>query len=91
MREAIGHHRALAPAVIQWVGIDCTDKALESVYAQGPLNTATGSDIVVWIAIRHHHEPRFTAEEAVFLPYHYQEFQPTPRGFGVRRGEQPEG
>jgi Cu2+-containing amine oxidase len=72
------------------VGLDCTDKVLESVYAQGPLNTATGSDIVLWIAIRHHHEPRFNAEEAVFLPYHYEEFHITPRGFEVfRRGEQP--
>jgi Cu2+-containing amine oxidase len=73
------------------VGLDCTDKVLESGYAQGPLDTANGSDIVLWVAIRHHHEPRFNAEEAVFLPYHYEEFHISPRGFEVfRRGEQPQ-
>jgi hypothetical protein len=71
------------------VGFDCTDKVLESVYAQGPLNTATGSDIVVWVAIRHHHEPRWRSEEANFLPYHYEEFHITPRGFEVLRPQEP--
>ena len=63
------------------VGFDCTDKTLGAVYAQGPLNTASGSDIVLWIAIRHHHEPRWRSEEAQYLPYHYEEFHITPRGF----------
>ena len=39
------------------VGLDCTDKVLESVYAVGPLDTANGNDIVLWIAMRAHHEP----------------------------------
>jgi hypothetical protein len=69
------------------VGFDCTDKTLGAVYAQGPLNTATGSDIVPWIAIRHHHEPRWSSEEAQYLPYHYEEFRITPRGFEVLRVE----
>jgi hypothetical protein len=73
------------------VGLDCTDKVLESVYAQGPLNTSTGSDIVLWIAIRHHHEPRWRSEEAQYLPYHYEEFHIAPRGFEVLRPEAPQG
>jgi hypothetical protein len=49
------------------------------------LDTANGSDIVLWLAIRHHHEPRFDGEEAEYLPYHYEEFHLTPRGFDVLR------
>ena len=67
------------------VGADCTDRVLENVYAQGPLDTANGSDIVLWVAIRHHHEPRFDGEEAEYLPYHYEEFHLVPRGFEVLR------
>jgi Copper amine oxidase, enzyme domain len=67
------------------VGLDCTDNALENVYAQGPLDTVNGSDIVLWIAIRHHHEARWDAEEAEYLPYHYEEFHIAPRGFEVLR------
>ncbi|HKF00604.1 MAG TPA: hypothetical protein VKG45_16945 [Actinomycetes bacterium] len=73
------------------VGSDCTDKALESVYAQGPLDTVNGSDVVLWIAIRHHHEPRWNAEEANHLPYHYEEFHIEPRGFEVLRAPDPAG
>jgi Cu2+-containing amine oxidase len=73
------------------VGFDCTDRALENIYAQGPLDTANGSDIVLWVAIRHHHEPRWDAEEAEYLPYHYEEFHIVPRGFEVLRvrGHEP--
>lgn len=67
------------------VGFDSTDKVLESAYAQGPLDTVNGSDVVLWIAIRHHHEPRWDAEEAEYLPYHYEEFHIVPRGFEVLR------
>jgi hypothetical protein len=67
------------------VGFDCTDKTLESVYAQGPLNTSIGSDIVAWVAIRHH-GPRWRSEEA--NPYHREEFHVTPRGFEVLRTQQ---
>ncbi len=67
------------------VGVDCSDKTLEAIYAQGPLNTAAGSDIVLWVAIRHHHEPRWDAEESEYLPYHYEEFHLVPRGFEVLR------
>lgn len=65
------------------VGFDCTDSALENVYAQGPLDTVNGSDVVLWVAIRHHHEPRWRGEEAEYLPYHFEEFHIEPRGFEV--------
>jgi primary-amine oxidase len=65
------------------VGFNSDDKELETVYATGPLNTVAGSDIVLWVVVRHHHEPRYNAEEAEFLPYHYEEFHINPRGFEV--------
>jgi len=67
------------------VGLDCTDKRLETGYAQGALDTVNGSDVVLWLAIRHHHEARWDAEEAEYLPYHYEEFHIVPRGFEVLR------
>jgi len=68
-----------------------TDEVLEKVYANGALDTANGTDIVFWVAIHAHHEPRDRSEEAVFLPYHYAEFSITPRGFEVFRGERRPG
>jgi Cu2+-containing amine oxidase len=68
-----------------------TDEVLEKVYCAGPLDTVNGNDVVLWVAIHAHHEPRHLAEEAVFLPYHYAEFSITPRGFGVFRGPRREG
>ena len=53
--------------------------------ASGPLDTTTGSDIVAWVVVRHHHESRFDAEEATFLPYHYEGFHLTPRAFARLR------
>ena len=35
--------------------------------ATGPLNTVDGSDVVLWVVIRHHHEPRERAEEKVAI------------------------
>jgi Cu2+-containing amine oxidase len=67
--------------------IDCTDSVLEDVYAAGPLDTTTGSDIVLWVALRSHHEPRNQGEEYVHLPYHYEEFSITPRNFAEIRHE----
>jgi hypothetical protein len=61
----------------------CTDAELEKLYATGPLDTTNGSDIVLWACVRHHHEPRWNAEEAEYLPYHYEEFHIVPRGFEV--------
>ena len=52
-------------------------------------------DVVAWVVIRHHHEPRDTTEEANFLPYHYEGFEIAPRGFEVfdkpRRVSEPHG
>ena len=52
----------------------CDDRELTQLYANGPLDIANGSDIVLWIAIRHHHETRFQAEEAKYLACHYEAF-----------------
>jgi Cu2+-containing amine oxidase len=62
----------------------CDDRELDAI-ATGPLNTITGSDIVAWVVVRHHHEPRNQTEEATFLPYHYEGFHITPRAFQVLR------
>lgn len=63
------------------VGGDCTDSALENEYAVGPLDTNNGEDIVLWVVVRAHHEPRHKGEESVYLPYHYEEFAIVPRNF----------
>jgi Cu2+-containing amine oxidase len=64
----------------------CSDKELETNYAVGPLHPTTGGDdIVLWVVIRAHHEPRFNGEEAIFLPYHYEEFSIVPRSFAELR------
>ena len=65
------------------VGMKCDDRELADLYAQGSLDTTNGSDIVLWVAIRHHHEARHLAEEAEYLPYHYEGFSIMPRGFEV--------
>jgi hypothetical protein len=41
----------------------------------------TGDDIVLWVVIRAHHEPRINGEEATFLPYHYEELSIVPWSF----------
>jgi hypothetical protein len=63
---------------------DCSDRELEQI-ATGPFDTNAGSDIVAWVVVRHHHEPREEAEEQVFLPYHYEGFHITPRAFQLLR------
>lgn len=67
------------------------DQVLEQVYANGPLDTVNGNDVVFWVAVHAHHEPRYQAEESAFLPYHYAEFSITPRGFEIFRapGREP--
>jgi Copper amine oxidase, enzyme domain len=66
------------------VGVSApTDEVLETNYCQGPLDKVNGNDVVFWVAIHAHHDPRYLAEEAIFLPYHYAEFSITPRGFEV--------
>ena len=62
----------------------CSDLELDQI-ATGPLDTTKGSDIVAWVVVRHHHEPRHLAEESIFLPYHYEGFHITPRAFELFR------
>jgi hypothetical protein len=57
----------------------CNDLELDQ-FATGPLNSRTGSDVVLWVVVRHHHEPRSLAEENKGLPYHYEGFHLVPRG-----------
>jgi hypothetical protein len=73
------------------VGMKCDDRELADLYAVGPLDTTNGSDIVLWVAVRHHHETRYQAEEANFLPYHYEAFSITPRGFEIFEVRSPTG
>lgn len=63
------------------VGADCKDTALANVYATGPLNPGAGNDVVLWVALHSHHEPRHKGEEQTFLPYHYVDFSLSPRNF----------
>jgi hypothetical protein len=65
--------------------IDSSDHELETKYAVGALDIVKGSDIVLWVALRSHHEPRPKAEEIDHLPYHYEGFSITPRSFEVFR------
>ena len=65
---------------------NCSDQELESVYATGPLDTVNGNDVVLWVVVRAHHEPRDNGEEFHHLPYHYEEFSISPRNFDVFRG-----
>lgn len=69
------------------VGLNCTDKELETIYANGPLDTTNGNDIVLWVVARAHHEPRDMGEEADHLPYHYEEFSIAPRNFARIRSD----
>lgn len=62
----------------------CNDVELDQI-ATGPFDTTNGSDIVAWVVVRHHHEPRLLAEERFFLPYHYEGFHITPRAFDIFR------
>ena len=68
----------------------CSDAVLDQ-YATGGLDTANGDDIVMWVVVRHHHEPRWAAEESTHLPYHYEGFHIAPRGFAVIPPERPRG
>jgi hypothetical protein len=65
----------------------CSDLELDQI-ATGPLDTTNGSDIVAWVVVRHHHEPRDLAEESAFLPYHYEGFHITPRAFEIFRAHE---
>jgi Cu2+-containing amine oxidase len=68
------------------VGKTCSDKELETLYAVGALNPAAGggNDIVLWVAVHVHHEPRDQGEEHASLPgFHYAGLSILPRNFWV--------
>lgn len=68
---------------------NCGDSELDAI-ATGGLDTVTGSDVVAWIVVRHHHEPRPESEEKHFLPYHYEGFHIVARAFEELRPEDTE-
>ena len=73
------------------VGFNCNDKELGANYAVGPLDPVKGSDIVLWLVVRAHHDPRNLGEEADHLPYHYEEFSIVPRSFRNTKGHGRQG
>ena len=64
-------------------GVDCTDSVLETVYANGPLDTVNGNDVVLW-AVRAHHEPRHEGESSTTC-HITTKSSVTPRNFEVFR------
>ena len=76
--------------VEQGADVSCFDTKLDT-YATGPFDTNNGSDIVLWVVVRHHHEPRNEAEERNFLPYHYEGFHIVHRAFAALKGDRKGG
>jgi Cu2+-containing amine oxidase len=61
------------------VGID--DSVLHTSYLHGAGTVVDGADVVVWHALRHHHETRRLGEETITLPYEFLSFHCEPRDF----------
>jgi primary-amine oxidase len=61
------------------VGIN--DSVLHTSYLHGPGTVVDGADVVVWHALRHHHETRRVGEETITLPYEFMSFHVEPRDF----------
>jgi Cu2+-containing amine oxidase len=61
------------------VGIN--DSVLHTSYLHGPGTVVDGADVVVWHALRHHHETRGVGEETITLPYEFMSFHVEPRDF----------
>jgi Cu2+-containing amine oxidase len=57
------------------------DAALHTTYLHGPGTVVDGADVVVWVALRHHHETRPVGEETITLPYEFLGFHVEPRDF----------
>jgi primary-amine oxidase len=57
------------------------DAALHTTYLHGPGTVVDGADVVVWVALRHHHETRPVGEETITLPYEFMGFHVEPRDF----------
>jgi len=58
-----------------------TDAALHTTYLHGPGTVVDGADVVVWVALRHHHETRQLGEETLTLPYEFLGMHLEPRDF----------
>jgi primary-amine oxidase len=58
-----------------------TDAALHTTYLHGPGTVVNGADVVVWAALRHHHETRQYGEETLTLPYEFTSMHIEPRDF----------
>jgi primary-amine oxidase len=57
------------------------DAVLHTSYLHGAGAVVDGADVVVWVALRHHHETRQVGEETVTLPYEFVSFHAEPRDF----------
>jgi Cu2+-containing amine oxidase len=58
------------------------DAALHTTYLHGAGGAnVDGADVVVWVALRHHHETRGAGEESITLPYEFLELHVEPRDF----------
>jgi Cu2+-containing amine oxidase len=58
------------------------DSALDTTYLHAPGGAnVDGADVVVWVALRHHHETRQFGEETITLPYEFLGFHCEPRDF----------
>ena len=57
------------------------DSVLHTSYLHGPGAVVDGADIVVWVALRHHHETRQVGEETITLPYEFVSLHVEPRDF----------
>jgi primary-amine oxidase len=57
------------------------DAALHTTYLHGPGTVVDGADVVVWTALRHHHQTRHFSEETITLPYEFVSMHLEPRDF----------
>ena len=62
-------------------GVSNNDSALHTAYLHGPGAVVDGADVVVWVALRHHHETRYRGEETLTLPYEFLSMHIEPRDF----------
>lgn len=61
--------------------VGTNDSVLHTSYLHGPGTVVDGADVVVWHAVRHHHETRQVGEETITLPYELMSFHVEPRDF----------
>jgi Cu2+-containing amine oxidase len=61
--------------------VGTTDAALSTTYLHAPGTVVNGAEVVVWAALRHHHETRQLGEETLTLPYEFLSMHLEPRDF----------